>query len=72
MERGHAFSADLLQMMLSEERQKFVSALGSGASWRELKRIRKNIIQINDHLDSLNKDQRGDSTGRFDNQHPRQ
>jgi hypothetical protein len=72
MERGYGFSSDLLQMMLSEERQKFVSALGRGASWWELKRIRKNIIQINDLLDSLKRDQRGESQGRFDNQNPRQ
>lgn len=53
MNRGYMFSADLLQMMLSEERQKFIAALGSGASWRELRLIRKNIIQINNHLDSV-------------------
>lgn len=73
MERGYEFSPELLQMMLSEERQKFVSALGTGASLRELNRIRKNIIQINDRLDSINaRNHRGESQSRFDNQNPRQ
>jgi hypothetical protein len=58
MDRGHRFSPELLQMMLSEERQKFVSALG-GASWKELNRIRKNIAQINALLDSTNVGNRG-------------
>jgi hypothetical protein len=54
MDRGFRFSADLLRMMLSEERQKFVSALGRGASWKELLRIRKTIDQLNKLLDSRN------------------
>lgn len=54
MDRGYAFSAELLRMMLSEERQKFISALENGTSWRELKRIRKNISEINRLLDSTN------------------
>ena len=53
MDRGYTFSPELLQMMLSEERQKFVSALGRGVSWKELNRIRKNIAQINHMLDSM-------------------
>ena len=52
MDREYTFSAELLKMMLSEERQKFVSALGEGASWRELNRIRQTINQLNSLLDS--------------------
>ena len=52
MDRGYRYHPELLQMMLSEERQKFVSALGK-ASWKELNRIRKNIAQINALLDSM-------------------
>ena len=63
MERGYTFSTELLQMMLSEERQKFVSALGRGASWKQLRTIRKNIIQISNLLDSRSED-RGDPAGR--------
>lgn len=59
MDRGYSFSAELLQMMLSEERQKFVSALDKGVSWKELNRIRVHIAQINHRLDSLNKANRG-------------
>ena len=64
MDRGYIFSAELLQMMLSEERQKFVSALGRGASWKELNRIRKHIAQINHQLDSMNNTNRGQ--GRYE------
>ena len=53
MDRGYRFDPGLLPMMLSEERQKFVPALGK-ASWKELNRIRKNIAQINALLDSTN------------------
>jgi hypothetical protein len=52
MGREYTFSPELLRMMLSEERQKFVSALSHGASWRELNRIRKTINQLNDLLDA--------------------
>ena len=52
MEREYTFSPELLKMMLSEERQKFVTALGEGASWRELNRIRQTINQLNGLLDS--------------------
>jgi hypothetical protein len=52
MDREYTFSPDLLKMMLSEERQKFVKALGNGASWRELNRIRETINQLNSLLDS--------------------
>ena len=51
MEGGHMFTTELLQLMLKEERQKFVTRLGTGASWRELNVIRKNINQINKLLD---------------------
>ncbi len=54
MERVYLFSPELLKMMLSEERQKFVSALDQGAAWRELNRIRKTINQLNKLLDSSN------------------
>ena len=64
MERGYGFSVELLQMMLSEERQKFVSALGRGASWRELRTIRKNIIQISNVLDDSMENQRRDAVNR--------
>ena len=50
------FSAELLRMMISEERQKFLAALGDGASWRELNRIRKNISRLNNLLDSSSRD----------------
>jgi hypothetical protein len=52
MERGYTFTPELLRMMLSEERQKFLSALGRGASFGELKRIRQTINQLNELLDS--------------------
>ena len=52
MDREYTFSPELLKMMLSEERRKFVTALGDGASWRELNRIRKTINQLNSLLDS--------------------
>ena len=64
MDRGYTFSPELLQMMLSEERQKFVSALGRGVSWKELNRIRKNIAQINHMLDSIKPTDRG--LGRYE------
>ena len=52
MARGYAFSPELLRMMLSEEREKFVNALGKGASWKELNRIRQHINELNNLLDS--------------------
>jgi|GEM_PF-4585630 len=52
MERDYNFSPELLQMMLSEERQRFVSGIDNGASWGELHRIRKTINEINNLLDS--------------------
>ena len=69
MDRGYTFSAELLQMMLREERQKFLSALGKGASWKQLKTIRKNIIQISTLLDSTQN--RGDSSARSNHSNPR-
>jgi hypothetical protein len=72
MDRGYTFSAELLQMMLSEERQKFVSALGQGASWGELNRIKRNINQINSLLDSTkDANDRNRSQGRFNDPHSR-
>ena len=53
MDGEYTFTPELLRMMLSEERQKFVSALGR-ASWRELNRIRKTINRLNELLDSSN------------------
>lgn len=52
MDRGYPFSPELLRMMLSEERQKFVSALEQGASWKQLNQIKKTINQLNNLLDS--------------------
>ena len=69
MSRGYMFSPELLKMMLSEERQKFVSALGRGASWIQLNLIRKNIRQINNLLESVD-DVRSDREP--DNRNPRQ
>ena len=54
MEESYSFSPELLRMMLSEERQKFIAALGKSASWKELNRIRRTISQINELLDSYN------------------
>ena len=70
MNREYTFSPELLQMMLSEERQKFVSALGRGAHWQELTMIRNNITEINKLLDSGNEvnRHRGDSQQRFNNE----
>ena len=55
MEKKSAFTPELLKMMLTEERQKFVSALGDGASWKVLENIRKNINKIYDVLDSVDR-----------------
>jgi hypothetical protein len=66
MEREYTFSPDLLRMMLSEERQKFVSALSQGSSWRELNRIKKTINQLNELLDTTERPEysnRNDSKG---------
>ena len=52
MDRGYNFSPDLLRLMLSEENQKFVTALGKGASWRELNKIRQHISELNKLLDA--------------------
>ena len=49
--REKRFSPDLLRMMLTEEREKFLSALEAGSSWKELSRIRKNISQLNQLID---------------------
>ena len=54
MEESYSFSPEFLRMMLSEERQKFIAALGKSASWKELNRIRRTISQINELLDSYN------------------
>ena len=73
MDRGYSFSPELLRMMLSEERQKFLEALGHEASWRQLNRIRKTISQLNKLLDSANDRTSGDPSSRqHDNQGPRQ
>ncbi|MBC7829545.1 MAG: hypothetical protein H7122_17505 [Chitinophagaceae bacterium] len=63
MGRGYSFSPELLRMMLSEERQKFVAALGVEASWKELNRIRKTINQLNGLLDAENRLEDGDPSG---------
>lgn len=69
MNQGYTFSQELLRMMLSEERQKFVAALGRGSSWRELNRIRKTINQLNILLDSANIVHTKDySQGRYNDQ----
>jgi hypothetical protein len=70
MEREYIFRPELLRMMLSEERQKFISALGSGASWRELRRIRKTIAELNELLDSTERRQ-SDFGPRSDQGNPR-
>ena len=71
MEREYTFSPELLKMMLSEERQKFVNALGEGASWRQLNRIRKTINQLNSLLDSLNQSKDPGSNNTRSDQGPR-
>jgi hypothetical protein len=62
MDRDYTFSPELLLLMLSEERQKFITALGHGASWKDLSRIRKTIDQLNKMLDSSAK-QRDNNSG---------
>ena len=71
MEREYTFSPELLKMMLSEERQKFVNALDEGASWRQLNRIRKTINQLNSLLDSLNQSKDPGSNNTRSDQGPR-
>ena len=63
METGPIFTPELLKMMLSEERQKFLLALEEGSSWKDLSRIRKNISQINELLDSIAQNE-GDGNSR--------
>lgn len=52
MHGGYAFNAELLRMMLSEEREKFVTQLGAGASWVELNKTRQQINELTNLLDA--------------------
>ena len=61
MEGGQIFTTELLQMMLNEERQKFVAGLGAGSSLRELHTIKNNIQQIYKLLDTSTNN--GDASG---------
>lgn len=53
MEREYNnFDPKLLQMMINEEREKFVSALKNGASWVQLYKIRSTIRRLNEMLEA--------------------
>ena len=52
MEReNNQFTPELLRMMRDEERQKFLAALKSGASWVQLFQIRNTIRKLNDMIE---------------------
>ena len=49
------FSPELLQMMREEEREKFLTALKTGASWAELYQIRNTIRKLNNMIESADR-----------------
>ena len=60
MEDQNQFSRELLQMMMEEEREKFLAALKEGASWGQLYQIRNNIRKINEMLETAERDRSSD------------
>ena len=53
MEKEYSqFTPELLQMMRDEEREKFLTALKSGASWGQLYQIRNTIKKLNEMIDA--------------------
>lgn len=57
MEREqNQFSAELLQMMREEEREKFLAALKEGASWGQLYQIRNTIRRLNKMIEDVPQD----------------